>query len=380
MRPKPVGCLLFALAACEHSPPFGTPATGSGPPPGTGTPAQLTYNPGQSRTPSWLPDGSGILYSMERLDRADHDRCLGELPPGGGQVTRLICHLTPGGVDSVDVFESPAAATDGRLAFVYASSPLVPPHGAPTVQALVLTTLARSDSLRVLQDIPYTSPSGITHEGVSYLAWLGDSSLVYVGEHVDYADACGSLGCVFDTLHTGVEVMRLTPGAATSALSVIFGTSDASSVAPVGTDTIYFTRNGDSRVYRRVLSSGAQDIVYDFAGPPARDVAVVGATLVAVVGGMDYYTIDSTLGPRVRDYGGELHVVDMVRDTDVVMGFSDLDHPIWFRRPALSPDGRLLVAEGRHYTLVRHTDEAGTLLWTDTIIDPAAKLFEYTLP
>jgi hypothetical protein len=201
-----------------------------------------------------------------------------------------------------------------------------------------------------------------------------------VGEHVDYADACGSLGCVFDTLHTGVEVMRLTPGAATSALSVISGTSDASSVAPVGTDTIYFTRNGDSRVYRRVLSSGVQDIVYDFAGPPARDVAVVGAKLVAVVGGMDYYMIDSTLGPRVRDYGGELHVVDMLRDTDVVMGVSDLDHPIWFRRPALSPDGHLLVAEGRHYTLVRHTDEAGNLLYTDTIIDPAAKLFEYQLP
>jgi hypothetical protein len=340
----------------------------------------LTFNAGQSRTPGWLPDGSGLLYSMERLDRADHDRCLGELPPRGGQLVRLICHLTTGGIDSVDVFESPAAAADGRLAFVYASSPGIPPHRAPSVQALVLTTLARSDSLRVLQGIPYTSSSGVAHEGVSHLAWLGDSSLVYVGEHVDYAEACDSLGCVFDTLRTGVELMRLTPGAAASTLNVIPGTTDASSVAAVGTDTIYFTRNGDSRVYRRVLSSGAEDLVYDFGGPTARDVAVVGAKLVTIVGGMVYFTIDSTLGPRVRDNGGEMHVVDMVRDTDLVMGFSDLDHPIWFRHPALSPDGHLLVADGRHYTLVRHTDEAGNLLWTDTIIDPVAKLFEYTLP
>jgi hypothetical protein len=371
---------MLALAACEHSQPFGAADTGSGPLPGTGTPIQLTYNLGQNHTPTWLPDGTGLLYSMERMDRPDHDRCLAELPAQGGQATRLICHLTSGGLDSVDVFETPAAAADGRLAFVYASSPVIPPHRAPQVQALVLTSLPRPESLRVLQGIPYTSPSGVPHDGVSHLAWLGDSSLVYVGEHVDYADACDSLGCVLDTLHTGVEVMRLMPGAGASTLSVIPGTSDASSVAPAGTDTIYFTRNGDSRVYRRVLSSGVEDVVYDFGGPPARDVAKVGATLVAVVGGMDYYTIDSILGPRVRDYGGELHVVDMVRDTATVMGFSDLDHPIWFRRPALSPDGHLLVAEGRHYTLVRHVDEAGVLLWTDTIIDPTAKLFEYHLP
>jgi hypothetical protein len=377
-RPS-VAWLLLVLAACEHSQPFGgAPDTGSGPLPGSGTPAQLTYNPGQNHTPSWLPDGSGIFYSAEQLDRPDHDRCLAELPPEGGQALRLLCHQTLGGNDSVDAYESPAVSSDGRLAFVHASSALFPPHLAPTTQLLLLASLTAPNTTSLLQAIPYTSPSGATHDGVSHLRWLGTASLVFVGEHVDYADACDSLGCVVDTLHTGVELMQLTPGAGT--LSVIPGTSDASSVAPVGTDTIYFTRNGDSRVYRRVLSSGVEDVVYDFAGPTARDVAIVGATLVAVVGGMDYYTIDPTLGPRVRDYGGELHVVDMVRDTDVVMGFSDLNHPIWFRRPALSPDGHLLVAEGRHYTLVRHTDEAGTLLWSDTIIDPAAKLFEYGLP
>jgi hypothetical protein len=70
----------------------------------------------------------------------------------------------------------------------------------------------------------------------------------------------------------------------------------------------------------------------------------------------------------------------MVRDNDVDMGFTGVDHPTRFRRPAVSPDGRLLVAEGRHRTLIRHADAAGNLPYTDTIIDPAAKLFEYTLP
>lgn len=359
---------------------MGPPNDGSGPLPETGTPAQLTFNLGQNRTPTWLPDGNGLLYSMERLDRPDHDRCLAALPPLGGQITQLICHQTLGGEDSLDAFESPAVAADGRLVFVYATSPAVPPHRAPTGQALVLTTLAHPDSLGVLQPIPYTSPSGQTHDGVARVTWMADGALVYVGEHVDYATACDMLGCVLDTLHTGVELMRLTLSPGPPALTAIPGTDGASSVAAVGSDTVYYTRNGDSRVFRRVLSTGAEDVVYDFAGPPARDVAVIGAKLVAVVGGMDYYTIDSTLGPRVRDNGGELHVVDMVRDTDVVMGFSDLDHPIWFRRPALSPDGHLLVAEGRHYTLIRHTDEAGNLLWTDTIINPAAQLYQYQLP
>jgi hypothetical protein len=36
-------------------------------------PRRLTFNLGDDRTPSWLPDGSGIIYSSEREDRPDHD-------------------------------------------------------------------------------------------------------------------------------------------------------------------------------------------------------------------------------------------------------------------------------------------------------------------
>jgi hypothetical protein len=102
---------------------------------------------------------------------------------------------------------------------------------------------------------------------------------------------------------------------------------------------------------------------------------------VAVVGGMVYFKVDSTLGQSQQDYGGDLHVVDLAANTDsLIVPTFDPDSSMWFRRPALSPDRRLLVAEGRPYTLVRHVDEAGNLLFIDTLIAPAANLYEYVLP
>jgi len=379
MRFRYLPFVLVAIGACDHAAPPGAPDTGSGPLPGTGTPAQLTYNPGQDHAPTWLPDGSGILYSSERFDRADHDRCLAELPPLGGQIRGFICHDTPSAADSLDAFESPAVAADGRLALVEATSPVGLGGNAPTRQALLLGSLAQPAGMAVLQWIPYTSPSGKGTEGVSHLAWLADGSLVYVGDRVTYAPVCDVCSAL-DTLRTGLELMRVSWTGGQPVFESLAGTDGASSVAASGGDTIYFTVNGDARVFRRPLSGGADVVVHDFGVEFARDVAVVGRRLIAVVGGMVYYTVDSTLGPSQRDYGGDLHVVNLASGADSVLGNADPSRSIWFRRPALSPDGRLLVAEGRPYTLIRHVDEAGNLLYTDTIIAPAANLYEYRLP
>ena len=368
--------VLATLLSCEHSAPFGAADSGSRLPRGSGIPVQLTYNPGQEHSPAWLPDGSGFLYSEQRLDRADRDRCLAELPPLGGSIRRRICRHTIGGEDSTDVFDSPAVAVDGRIAFVAASSAAQLLTVAPTDQALLIALLARPDSPQVLLPIPYTSPSGRTHTGVSHLEWLADGSLQFVGERVTYPRP--------DTVRTGLELMRLTSIAGRWTLASLAGFDGVSSAAAVGVDTIYYTLVGDSRVFRRVVSSGADTVTWDFGsaagGGIARDVIVRGSRLIAVVSGMIYYAIDSTLGPSQRDNGGDLHVVDLSTGSEAALGFSDLNHPIWFRRPALSPDGRLLVTEGRVYELILHVDEAGNLLYTDTIIDPTPNLYEYLFP
>ena len=81
----------LAAVACAHSEPFGVQEVGTDVPFSSELPVRLTYSDGDDRTPAWLPDGSGIIYSSERLDEAAHDRCLLVLPPGGGRVTRSIC-------------------------------------------------------------------------------------------------------------------------------------------------------------------------------------------------------------------------------------------------------------------------------------------------
>lgn len=371
--------LAVLLAACAHADVPGAPDTSSGPFPGSGSPAQLTYNPGQDHTPTWLQGDRGILYSVERLDRPDHDRCLAELPSLGGQITRYICNNAPSAADSVDAFESPAEAADGRLVFVAAASPVRFGGQAPSRQAMVLGSITMPASTTALQSIPFTSPSGKAIQGISHLAWLPDGSLVYVGERVTYGPGCG-LCANDDTVRTGLELLRVSWPGGVATLESLPGTDGASSVSAGAGDTIFFTVTGDSRVFRRTLSGGSDVVVHDFGGPVARDLAVVGRRLVAVVGGMLYYVVDPTLGPSQRDYGGDLHVVDLGGTGDSVLPISDPSKFVWFRRPALSSDGRMLVAEGRPYTLIRHVDAAGNLLFTDTIIAPAANLYEFRLP
>jgi len=104
---------------------------------------------------------------------------------------------------------------------------------------------------------------------------------------------------------------------------------------------VYYTTNGDGRVYRLALSTETISIVHDFGTTIVRDVQVAGRRLVAVVGGSVSFTTDTVIGSVQRDGGGVLYLLDL--DTDVATPLtSDLE---FFRHPALSPDGNRLVTE-----------------------------------
>src|ERR1043166_7375349 len=66
-----------------------------GVPRGSGSTIRLTYNPRDDLGPVWLPDGSGFLYTAERGDRHDLDRCLVVMPRAGGSIEREICDRAP---------------------------------------------------------------------------------------------------------------------------------------------------------------------------------------------------------------------------------------------------------------------------------------------
>ena len=359
--------LLLASLGCGHTEPFSTNPPHTDVPFEAGPPARLTVNQGPDRGAAWLPDGSGVLYSSQQLGRRDNDVCLALIPATGGSQRQLTCDLSPTGADSADAIESPAPTADGRVAFVARASrieAITPENTSISVGSLANPT----DRTRV-QAIPYTIPGGPLHSGASQLRWLTPDLLIYLGERVDYQHTCDT--CVeWDTTISGVDVVSLNIREPGSTPQRIPGTENASGVSPGATgDQIYYTVSGDSRVYRRTLSTGVVDVAHDFgAAGLARDVHVVGNRMAAVVGGRVTYGIDPLFGPTQWDSGGVVHVVDLQSGADVT-----LDGPGLFRRPQLSPSGAGLVVEV--YPLILSGDNPPA-----TVVSRRSDLYLYGLP
>lgn len=331
--------LLLPLLGCGHTEPFSTPPTGTDQPFDPRPPVRLTFNLGPDRGAAWLPDGSGILYSSQQLGRRDHDVCLALIPPGGGRQRQLTCDLTPTGADTIDAIESPAPAGDGRLAFVGLSSHL--DAIAPGSSGIYLGSVSDPTNRTTLRSVPYSIPGGPLHSGASQLRWLAATRLVYLGERVDFMQHCDR--CVeWDTVTTGLNLVSLDVTQPGGTPQVIPSTDNASGLSlGANEDEIYFTLNGDARVYRRTLSTGAVSVAYDFgAAGTARDVHVVGNRMAAVVGGRVTYGVDPRFGPTQWDSGGVLHVVDLQAGSDVM-----LDGPGLFRRPQMTSSGSGVVVE-----------------------------------
>ncbi|HET6577394.1 MAG TPA: hypothetical protein VFG66_03680 [Gemmatimonadales bacterium] len=372
----------FLALACGHTDPFSAPPFGTTQPFDPSPPVRLTLNESADRGASWLPDGSGILYSTQQLGRPDHDVCLAELPATGGSQRRLVCDLSGSGDDSTNAIESPVLSPDGRLAFVKASGRI----GAvsPDREAVAVAPGSDVSGAANVQPIPYTIPGEPRHNAVRQLRWQGADRLVFVGAHVAYRVPCQN--CVMDTITSGLKLGVLDLSAAGATVSGLPGTDFASGVSRGPTDDeIYFTLGGDSRVFRRVLSTGATDVVYDF-GPAgiARDVDAAAGRLAAVVGGRVAFSVDPELGPTQWDSGGIVHVVDLASGADAV-----LESPASFRRPALSPAGTEVVAEGYPLVIAPKLDPktgqpvlnplTGNPL-TDTTVARAADLYLFGAP
>ncbi len=253
---------------------------------------------------------------------------------------REICNTNPKSADSTDVYGSPAVSAGGRLFYTRASDFWRLHNFVPTYQSVVVAPLATPLLVDSVRNLPYAvTPGGTMHYGIDNVRWLGDSAVMYVAEFVIY----GSCARCRDTVRTGIELARMdlqrVPGAVTS----IPGTDSASSVALGAGDTIFYTVAGDSRVLRRTLGTGDTATVWDFgAAGIARDVAVRGRMLYAVVGGVVSYQHDIFYGPIQRDGGGTVYAVDLSAATSSPITLSNR----LYRHIALSPDGRYLVAEG----------------------------------
>jgi hypothetical protein len=330
-------CLVISASACSHSEPFANPETGEEPF-DPGPPVRLTVNPAHDGSPSWLADGSGILYSAQQLDRDDADVCLAELPPTGGQQRRLVCDI-PGDGESTDAAQSSAASADGRVALLSAGNGNIGGTSPVFLDLALLPTLDALDAQRV-RALPFTPSGGSPQDYAGHLRWLTADALVYVGQRFRTKQDC--LACVRDTVIVGTEVTTLTVDGTTA--TAVPGTELATGVAPIlNGSAILYTLPNDTRIYRRALGSGDVTVVHDFGAEGiTRDVHAVGNRVAAVVGGRVAFSVDPLLGPVQWDSGGVLHVFDLEET-----GSQSLDTPgRLYLRPALSPDGSRIVAEG----------------------------------
>lgn len=343
MRSASWTAVLLLAAACSHSEatlvdPSDRPPLGDG-----SWPRVLTTNVYDDRHPSWLPDGSGILYSTERADEKMHDRCIALLPAEGGSQRWRKCQTDGRYVDTTDVWEWPSMAPDGRILFMKTT-------GSKVMLKLGFARLSLAQSLdfsgaRKVRSLPFFSTSGRQQLSTWTPRWLTPTKIAYLGvlefwEGESFAP---------DTFFTGNEVMTLDLFPDTAIFTVVPGTDLASSVNIDGDpDLIYYTISGDSIVYSRRLSSGVVTPIWNFgAGRIVRDVAIRGNTLVGIVDHAVFQQ-DSAHGWHQRDEGGDIAVVDLA--TGDSLTYSRV--PNWlFRHPEISPDGTRLVVEVQPYAL-----------------------------
>ena len=248
------------------------------------------------------------------------------MPDTAGAISRYVCG-TVAADDSIDVFEEAAIHGDS-IAYVRASTERFLPGLGPDRQQLVIAPLGDPNAARLVQQIPFTTPWGETYDAISHLAWLGPGRLAYIGEHVTYPRPCSS--CIPDTVRVGIGLtIADVAGGVVVVTRMPDGDSASSLAASLNGDTVYFTRNGDSRVFRRTLSAAQTDTLHDFVVGVARDVTVSSGKLAAVVGGI----VGSATTP---DRGGDLFLVS-----------GGVQSPIGetrrYRRPALAPSGNRLV-------------------------------------
>ena len=326
---------------------------------------RLTLNRANDRVPTWVADGSGIVYSAQR-ETGDRDRCLALLPAGGGRQEALWCDF-PSGPEWTDAFLSTAVASDGRVAYLDASS-TINGSNPELLEIRVSPALDPWRSSRIRR-LPYTSSSTEVSAGAQ-LRWLGADRLAMLAQRWRARKECTA--CTADTLLATVSIDLLSVSDPAAPPVQVPGTGNATGLATSGSEAVLYTLVGDSRIYRRDLVTGTVEVVRDFAGVGiARDLDLSGNRLAVVVGGIVGTEVDPELGTIQWDSGGVIHVLDLASGNDVPVAADTR----LYRRPALNPTGERLVAEGYPFTINLTQDPVTGTVTRDTIMSPDSDLF-----
>jgi hypothetical protein len=370
-RPRLLGLLL--LLGCGHSEPFTNPDTGTDRPFDPGPPVRLTANPGGDLQPAWTADGSALLYSVSDPARRDHDICLGLMPAGSDRQSDLWCDVAAGSGSS-DAVLAAGPAPDGRLAYLATTSD--PANPVPETIALRISPTSDPTAGMQLLHLPYSRGAALVN-WAGRIHWVQGDRLAYLGQTIRVRQSCADFVCgAPDTVfaNVGGELLEL----GSRAPAALPGTAGATGLATVGDGAVVlYTLPGDSRIFRRNLAGGAVTVAHDFGtAGPARDLDAAGTRIVAVVGGLVTQVDDPDLGPIQADLGGVLHLVDLADGSDTPIPEAGR----LYRRPAISPAGDVVVAEGYQFHITRVFDEGTGQTTLDTTITSSSDLYRFGGP
>ena len=370
-RPRLLPLLL--LLGCGHSEPFTNPDTGTDQPFDPGPPVRLTANRGGDFEPAWLADGSGTLYSVSDPGREDRDVCLAMIPAGSNRQSELWCDV-PEGFERSDAVHAAGPGPDGRLAFLATATGLT--NALPEDLGLrVAPTVDPTGGAEVLH-LPYTR-GAVLFNWVGRIRWLEGDRLAYLGQRLLVRQQCANFVCAPpDTTVASLGVEELALGSSMPA--ALPGTAGATGLATLAEGAVVlYTLAGDSRIFRRNLSSGEVTVAHDFgAAGIARDLDAAESRVVAVVGGLVGQVTDPDLGPIQWDSGGVLHLVDLDDNSDAPLP----DGGRLYRRPALSPAGDLVMAEGYRFSVFSFVDPGSGATISDTAIVSSSDLYRFGGP
>jgi hypothetical protein len=369
--------LLVAAAGCDHSEPFTPDGQGGTTAREPGNAFQLTFNFQSETSASWLPDGSGFLFSYVNPEsRLQQDRCLGLMSATGGQIQQTICDTSILDSARTDLFDAGAVSPDGLLFYSRDTErpDQVGPGAVPGLgdARLMLASLAHPFDTTAVATLPYLI-DGRPQTWISQTGWITPTKVAYLsGVSGNVALCPGCTGIPFRSGKFAVTIDFTDNG---PVLQKVAGTDNASGVAAGGGDAIYYSLAGDGRVFRRDLITSSTAVVADFGDSAiVRDISVAGNRLLAVVGGKVQLVDDANFGVVLYDQGGFLHLTDLSTGTDQVIS---LPIQAMVRRPAISPAGDRAVVEAYPFT-VTPSNMLG--IPPDTAFSTVADLWMVELP
>jgi WD40 repeat protein len=314
---RAMSLVLLLLTGCNHAEPFPNgDATALGPRTAP-LPRQVTYSLGDDIQAGWSGDGSMLVYSFVS-ELESKGRCLGLLPAQGGTRLAEKCLTPASSGDTSKTLTWPSFSPDGHTG-AWVETRRQENHKSPDAVLLRVGELSSGDTGISVTSFPHLAPSGNVHWLATHIGWLGPRQLVYVGSDVLYPSP---------TI-VGLEVAILDFSMQPAIIRIVPNTAGATSVCPAPDgQAVYYTLEGDTRVFHQVLASGTTDIIYDFAGEGIpRDVWVRAGTMGVVL--------------NRPGQGPEVTRVDLARS--VSQAVSVASGPP--QGAAFSPDGRSIVVQ-----------------------------------